>query len=141
MRHLAHRHLLHFFCLAAAARQSRQRQTHTQEKRQTSVSYTQLDVYKRQPYHRECYAAEGRCVFSAKHVTSDINQVQSGINLFLRLFLRSPFVVFGAMIMAFTINFRSAMILSLIHIYGVRDDFRRTRSNQQFLRRLYFYKE
>ena len=35
MRHLAHRHLLHFLCLAAAARQSRQRQTHTQEKRQT----------------------------------------------------------------------------------------------------------
>ena len=35
MRHLAHRHLLHFLCLAAAARQSRQHQTHTQEKRQT----------------------------------------------------------------------------------------------------------
>lgn len=46
-------------------------------------------------------------------MTSDINQVQSGINLFLRLFLRSPFVVFGAMIMAFTINFRSAMIFAV----------------------------
>ena len=35
-------------------------------------------------------------------MTSDINQVQAGINLFLRLFLRSPFIVFGAMVMAFT---------------------------------------
>ncbi len=36
-------------------------------------------------------------------MTSDINQVQNGINLVLRLFLRSPFIVFGAMIMAFTL--------------------------------------
>ena len=36
-------------------------------------------------------------------MTSDINQVQSGLNLFLRLFLRSPFVVIGAMVMAFTV--------------------------------------
>lgn len=43
-------------------------------------------------------------------MTSDINQVQSGVNLTLRLFLRSPFIVFGAMIMAFTIDARSAMI-------------------------------
>ncbi len=43
-------------------------------------------------------------------MTSDINQVQSGINLVLRLFLRSPFIVFGAMVMAFTINVRAAMI-------------------------------
>lgn len=43
-------------------------------------------------------------------MTSDINQVQSGMNLFLRLFLRSPFVVFGAMIMAFTIDFKCALI-------------------------------
>ena len=43
-------------------------------------------------------------------MTSDINQVQSGLNLFLRLFLRSPFVVFGAMIMAFTVNVRAAWI-------------------------------
>lgn len=43
-------------------------------------------------------------------MTSDVNQVQSGVNLFLRLFLRSPFVVFGAMIMAFTVNVRAAMV-------------------------------
>ena len=43
-------------------------------------------------------------------MTSDVNQVQSGLNLFLRLFLRSPFVVFGAMIMAFTVNAKAAMI-------------------------------
>ena len=43
-------------------------------------------------------------------MTSDINQVQSGLNLFLRLFLRSPFVVLGAMVMAFTVNARAAMI-------------------------------
>ncbi len=43
-------------------------------------------------------------------MTSDVNQVQSGVNLFLRLFLRSPFVVFGAMIMAFTIDFKAALI-------------------------------
>lgn len=45
-------------------------------------------------------------------MTSDINQVQSGVNLFLRLFLRSPFVVFGAMIMAFTIDFKSALVFA-----------------------------
>ena len=39
-------------------------------------------------------------------MTSDINQVQNGVNLVLRLFLRSPFIVFGAMIMAFTIDVR-----------------------------------
>lgn len=43
-------------------------------------------------------------------MTSDINQVQSGVNLTLRLFLRSPFIVFGAMIMAFTIDFKAALI-------------------------------
>lgn len=43
-------------------------------------------------------------------MTSDINQVQSGINLVLRLFLRSPFVVFGAMVMAFTVDVKCAMI-------------------------------
>lgn len=58
-------------------------------------------------------------------MTSDINQVQNGLNLFLRLFLRSPFIVFGAMVMAFTINVRLALIfvvtipvLSLI-IFGL----------------------
>ncbi len=43
-------------------------------------------------------------------MTSDINQVQSGVNLVLRLFLRSPFIVFGAMIMAFTIDVKAAFI-------------------------------
>lgn len=43
-------------------------------------------------------------------MTSDINQVQSGVNLVLRLFLRSPFIVIGAMIMAFTIDAKAAMI-------------------------------
>lgn len=43
-------------------------------------------------------------------MTSDINQVQSGVNMALRLFLRSPFIVFGAMIMAFTIDVKAALI-------------------------------
>lgn len=43
-------------------------------------------------------------------MTSDINQVQSGVNMFLRLFLRSPFIVFGAMVMAFTIDVKAALI-------------------------------
>lgn len=43
-------------------------------------------------------------------MTSDINQVQNGVNLVLRLFLRSPFIVFGAMIMAFTIDAGAAMV-------------------------------
>lgn len=58
-------------------------------------------------------------------MTSDINQVQNGINLVLRLFLRSPFIVFGAMIMAFTIDVKAAMIfvvaiiLLFIVVFGV----------------------
>ena len=58
-------------------------------------------------------------------MTSDINQVQNGLNLFLRLFLRSPFIVLGAMIMAFMINIKIALIfvvaipvLSII-IFGI----------------------
>lgn len=58
-------------------------------------------------------------------MTSDINQVQSGVNLVLRLFLRSPFIVFGAMIMAFTIDVKEAFIfvvtiplLSLV-VFGI----------------------
>ena len=43
-------------------------------------------------------------------MTADINQVQNGVNMFLRLFLRSPFIVFGAMIMAFTIDRKIALI-------------------------------
>lgn len=58
-------------------------------------------------------------------MTSDINQVQNGINLVLRLFLWSPFIVFGAMIMAFTIDVKAAMIfvvaiiLLSIVVFGV----------------------
>ena len=58
-------------------------------------------------------------------MTSDINQVQSGVNLVLRLFLRSPFIVVGAMIMAFTISVKAALIfvvavpLLAIVIYGI----------------------
>lgn len=47
-------------------------------------------------------------------MTSDINQVQSGVNLALRLFLRSPFVVFGAMIVAFTIDVKAAVIFTIV---------------------------
>ena len=45
-------------------------------------------------------------------MTSDVNQVQSGVNMCLRLLLRSPFVVFGAMVMAFTIDFDCALIFA-----------------------------
>ena len=45
-------------------------------------------------------------------MTSDINQAQSGVNMTLRLFLRSPFIVFGAMIMAFTVNAKEALIFA-----------------------------
>lgn len=58
-------------------------------------------------------------------MTSDINQVQSGVNMVLRLFLRSPFIVLGAMVMAFTIDVKAALIfvvtiplLSLV-VFGV----------------------
>lgn len=58
-------------------------------------------------------------------MTSDINQAQSGVNLVLRLFLRSPFIVVGAMAMAFTINVKVALVflvtvpLLALVIYGV----------------------
>ena len=58
-------------------------------------------------------------------MTSDINQVQSGVNLVLRLFLRSPFIVFGAMIMAFTVDVKAALVfvvtipLLSIVVFGV----------------------
>lgn len=58
-------------------------------------------------------------------LTSDVNQTQTGVNMTLRLFLRSPFVVFGAMLMAFTIDVRAALIfvaviaaLSLV-VFGI----------------------
>ncbi len=47
-------------------------------------------------------------------MTSDINQVQSGVNLVLRLFLRSPFIVFGAMVMAFTVDVKVALIFVVV---------------------------
>ena len=46
-------------------------------------------------------------------MTSDVNQVQSGVNLILRLFLRSPFIVAGAMVMAFTIDTKAAMVFTV----------------------------
>lgn len=58
-------------------------------------------------------------------LTSDIASVQGGVNMFLRLFMRSPFVVFGAVIMAFTIDFKAALIfvaaviLLSIVVYGI----------------------
>lgn len=58
-------------------------------------------------------------------MTSDVNQVQNGVNLVLRLFLRSPFIVFGAMIMAFTVDVKAAWIfvvtipLLSIVVFGV----------------------
>ncbi len=47
-------------------------------------------------------------------MTSDINQLQSGVNMVLRLFLRSPFIVFGAMIMAFTVDVQAALIFVVV---------------------------
>ena len=61
-----------------------------------SLSHTELDVI-------------GTSTLITR-MTTDINQVQSGVNLFLRLFLRSPFIVFGAMVMAFTISVKAALV-------------------------------
>ena len=47
-------------------------------------------------------------------MTSDMNQVQTGVNLTLRLLLRSPFIVFGAMIMAFTIDLQAALVFTVV---------------------------
>lgn len=58
-------------------------------------------------------------------MTSDINQVQNGLNMALRLLLRSPFIVFGSMIMAFTIDFKSALVFAVaipilsVVVYGI----------------------
>lgn len=58
-------------------------------------------------------------------MTSDVNQVQSGVNLVLRLFLRSPFIVLGAMVMAFTIDVKAALVfvvtipLLCIVVFGI----------------------
>ena len=48
-------------------------------------------------------------------MTSDVNQLQNGVNMVLRLFLRSPIIVFGAMIMAFTVDVKSALIFVVIY--------------------------
>ena len=61
-----------------------------------SFSYTELDTH-------------GSSTL-INRLTTDINQVQNGLNLALRLLLRSPFIVFGAMIMAFTIDVQAALI-------------------------------
>lgn len=61
-----------------------------------SLSYTEMDTM-------------GTSTLTTR-MTSDMNQVQNGVNLVLRLFLRSPFIVFGAMVMAFTIDVKSAMV-------------------------------
>lgn len=47
-------------------------------------------------------------------MTSDVNQIQTGVNLVLRLFLRSPFIVFGAVIMAFTVDVKAAMVFAVV---------------------------
>ncbi|MBE6760247.1 MAG: ABC transporter ATP-binding protein [Ruminococcaceae bacterium] len=65
-----------------------------------NLSYSQLD--------------EAGIATLITRMTSDVDQVQTGVNLTLRLLLRSPFVVFGAMIMAFTIDTPSAMIFVVI---------------------------
>lgn len=53
-------------------------------------------------------------------LTSDINQTQNGLNMALRLLLRSPFIVFGSMVMAFTIDFKSALVFAVsIPVLGV----------------------
>lgn len=58
-------------------------------------------------------------------ITSDVNQVQNGINMFLRLFLRSPFIVFGAVILSFTINkkislvFLGVVVILFIIVFGI----------------------
>ncbi|SEF48473.1 ATP-binding cassette, subfamily B [Eubacterium ruminantium] len=47
-------------------------------------------------------------------MTSDVNQMQTGVNMVLRLFLRSPFIVFGAVIMAFTVDVKTAVIFAIV---------------------------
>lgn len=61
-----------------------------------SLSYTELD--------------EAGTSTLITRMTNDINQLQSGVNMFLRLFLRSPFIVVGAMVMAFTVDVKAALV-------------------------------
>ena len=65
-----------------------------------TLSYTELDRF----------GSSG----AITRLTSDVNQVQSGLNLVLRLVMRSPFVVFGAMIMAFTVDTRGALVFVVV---------------------------
>lgn len=65
-----------------------------------SLSFTEMDV-------------AGTSMMITR-MTSDINQVQSGTNLALRLFLRSPFIVFGAAVMAFTIDVKAALVFAVV---------------------------
>lgn len=69
---------------------------HTMYRHIQSLSYSELD-------------SVGTSTLITR-LTSDMNQIQNGVNMTLRLFLRSPFIVFGAMIMAFTIDVKSALI-------------------------------
>ena len=73
---------------------------HALMKHLLSLSYTQMDTL-------------GASTMITRR-TSDINQVQNGVNLTLRLLLRSPFVVFGAMFMAFTIDFQAALVFAAV---------------------------
>lgn len=84
----------YFAARAAVGFASRLR--HSVMKHILSMSYTQLDQL-------------GSSTMITR-MTSDVNQVQNGVNLTLRLLLRSPFVVFGAMIMAFTIDAQAALV-------------------------------
>ena len=77
-----------------------------------SLSYTELDTL-------------GASTYDHAHDERRANQVQNGVNLTLRLLLRSPFVVFGAMIMAFTIDWQAALVfvaaipLLCIVVFGI----------------------
>ena len=84
------------FFAAKAAVGFASRLRHAVLKKTLNLSYTQIDEL-------------GTSTMITR-MTSDINQVQNGVNLTLRLLLRSPFVVFGAMIMAFTIDFDAALV-------------------------------
>jgi ABC-type multidrug transport system fused ATPase/permease subunit len=86
------------FFAAKAAVGVASRLRHAVMKHLLGLSYTQIDTI-------------GSATMVTR-MTSDINQVQNGVNLTLRLLLRSPFVVFGAMIMAFTIDFQAALVFA-----------------------------
>ncbi len=86
------------FFAAKAAVGFASRLRHSVMKHILSLSYTQIDKL-------------GTSTMVTR-MTSDINQVQNGVNLTLRLLLRSPFVVFGAMVMAFTIDAQAALVFA-----------------------------